>query len=84
MTTIERASVLSGVPVAVLRGPNRSPSICRTRFAVMYALRARGLSLAAIGRVLHRHPTTVLSGLRRCDDMALRDRGFLALVEALA
>lgn len=84
MTTIERASALFGVPVSVLRGPSRVPSVCRARFAVMYVMRAHHLSLTSIGNALRRHHTTVLSGLRRADDLACRDPEFLALVEAIA
>lgn len=82
-TTIERASVVTGYKVDVLRGPSRDPAVCRARFAVMYAMRAHGLSLPAIGNVLRRHHTTILSGLRRGDTLAVRDDGFLTLVEAL-
>lgn len=84
MTTIERASAATGYKLADLRGPSRDPKLCRARFAVMYAMRAHGSSLPAIGRTLRRHHTTILSGLVRADHYAVNDPAFMDLVEALA
>lgn len=83
MSTLDRAHNVTGYPAPVLRGPYRLPEICRARFAVMAAMRKRGLSLEQIGRVLHRHHTTVLTGLRRADEIAACDPRFIELVEAI-
>lgn len=48
-----------------LRSHSRKPHLVRARWDAMKLLRARGLSLPAIGRLLNRHHTTVLDGLRR-------------------
>lgn len=80
---IERAAEISGYSVSVLRGPARDRPICMVRWAIMAILRARGLSLATIGRLLNRHHTSILSGLERADRLR-RDPSFSSLVEALA
>lgn len=80
---IERAAEVSGYPVAVLRGPARDRSICMVRWAVMATLRARGLSLPTIGRLLNRDHTTVISGLNRAEWLR-RDTSFSSLLEAIA
>lgn len=80
---IERAAEISGYPVSVLRGPARDRPICMVRWAVMAILRARGLSLATIGRLLNRHHTSVISGLERAARLR-RDQSFTDLLEALA
>ena len=80
---IERAAEVSGYPVSVLRGPARDRPICMVRWAVMANLRARGLSLPTIGRLLNRDHTTVISGLERADRLR-RDPSFTHILEALA
>ncbi|WP_311271059.1 helix-turn-helix domain-containing protein [Sphingobium sp. WCS2017Hpa-17] len=80
---IERAAEISGYPVSILRGPARDRPICMVRWAIMAALRARGLSLATIGRLLNRHHTSVISGLERIERLR-RDPSFASLVEAIA
>lgn len=84
MSTIERACAITGYRLSDLRGPEKTRTICRARFAVMYAMRSHGLSLPAIGHVLRRHHSTILSGLRRADDYAARDPEFVEMVEAIA
>ncbi|WP_311271063.1 helix-turn-helix domain-containing protein [Sphingobium sp. WCS2017Hpa-17] len=80
---IERAAEISGYPVSILRGPARDRPICMVRWAIMAILRARGLSLATIGRLLNRHHTSVISGLERVERLR-RDPAFTGLLEALA
>jgi len=80
---IERAAKVSGYTVDALRGPSRLRSICMVRWAVMAVLRARGLSLATIGRLMNRDHTTVISGLERADRLR-RDASFASLLEAIA
>jgi chromosomal replication initiation ATPase DnaA len=57
------------LPVAALLGPSRLMHISHARQALYAALRARGLSLPAIGRFMGRDHTTVLYGIQ-----AHRDR----------
>lgn len=64
MTVIERASMLTGVSAADLKGPCRDRKLCVIRWAIMLALHRRGLQANAIARLLNRHHSTVLSGLR--------------------
>ena len=80
---IERAAKITGYPVSVLRGPARDRPICMVRWAVMATLRARGLSLPTIGRLLNRDHTTVISGLERATQLR-RDLSFVRLLEAIA
>lgn len=83
MTTIERASAATGYKLADLRGPSRIPDLCRVRFAIMDAMRRKGMTLPAIGRALHRDHTTILSGLRRAEYLRA-EPDFMKLVETLA
>lgn len=84
MTTIERASALSGVPVSVLRGPSRLRGICLVRWAAMTAMRRKGMSYPAIGRAMCRDHATVHVGLRQASDYAARYPKYAAFVEAIA
>ena len=67
--TIDRAAIATGVPVADLRGPSQTRHICWTRFAIMEAMRDRGMSTPAIGRLFDRDHTTVLNGLRKAEEL---------------
>jgi chromosomal replication initiation ATPase DnaA len=84
MTTIERASALSGVPVSAIVGPSRLRAICIVRWAAMTALRRTGMSYPAIGRQFGRHHTTVMNGIAKGETYALFDDRYSSLVEALA
>lgn len=66
---LERASKATGYSVADITGPCRVQHLCWVRFAVMEALRAKGLSLPSIGRIIHRHHATVLNGLRQAESL---------------
>lgn len=79
---IERASALSGLSVDVLRGRSRLRRVCVVRWAVMLALRLKGLSLPAIGRLLNRDHSTVLSGIERANGLR-RYAAFSRFVQAL-
>lgn len=70
--TILRAARATGYSVDDITGPCRARPLAWTRFAVMDALRAKGLSLPCIGRLVRRDHTTVLNGLRQAN--ALRGR----------
>ena len=50
-----------------IRGSSRLPHIVRARWHIGAVLRNRGLSLPAIGRIVNRHHTAVLHGLRGRD-----------------
>lgn len=80
---LDRAAALSGLSIDVLRGRSRLRRICVVRWAVMLALRIKGLSLPAIGRLLNRDHSTVLSGLERANGLR-RYAAFNRFVEALA
>ena len=62
---ILHASQATGIPIEDITGRNRFPRTCYARFVIMEQLRAKGLSLATIGRLLNRHHSTVLIGLRQ-------------------
>lgn len=64
-TLITRCADLMGLSEADILGRSRDPRLVRCRWAVALALRWRGESLPAIGRVLNKHHTTVLNGIWR-------------------
>ena len=84
MTTIERASALSGVPVWMLRSDCRLRGFSLVRLATMSAMRRKGMSYPAIARTFGRHHTTVMADVRTADAYAARYPRFQAFVEALA
>ena len=66
-----RAAALDiGVPMAELRGRRRDPRTVRARDLVCARLRAAGLSLPTIGRLVNRDHSTVLYALRKMADPA--------------
>jgi len=67
--TIDRAAIATGIPVSELVGPSRTRHICWTRFAIMEAMRERGMSTPAIGRLFRRHHTSIVSGLRQAEKL---------------
>lgn len=68
---LERASAATGYSIAEITGRCRLRHVSWVRLAVIAELRAKGLSLPSIGRLLRRHHTTILFGLRQVE--ALRD-----------
>ena len=81
--TLQRASRATGYSVEHLLGRDRHQHVCWVRFAVMAEMRGRGLSLAQIGRALHRDHTTVLSGLRKAKALS-GDENFAQIRSAIA
>lgn len=81
--TILRAAKVSGIPAADIIGRRKTPDACLARYAVMDALRAKGLSLPSIGRLVHRHHTTVLDGLRQANTLR-GNPGFQIIRSAIA
>lgn len=63
--TIAQVAAEHHLTRADLTGPSRRRYICEARWKAMQRLRERGLSTPAIGRLLNRHHTTVVDGLRR-------------------
>lgn len=63
--TIAQVAAEHGLSKSDITGPSRRPDICAARWEAMRRLRAKSLSLPSIGRLLNRHHTTVLDGLRR-------------------
>jgi len=56
-----------GYSLTELRGPCREQRLAQVRWIAAAALRDRNLSLPRIGRVLNRHHTTILHGLRELE-----------------
>lgn len=84
ITTIERASAVTGIPVSDLRGPSRVRDICLIRWAAMAAMRSKGMTYPAIGRAMHRDHTTVINGVRQAGRYAARDAEYAQFVDALS
>ncbi len=80
---IERAASATGFDAALITGPGRWEILCEIRFAIMLVLRARGLSLPAIGRLLHRDHSTVFSGLERAEKLRAAGGDFARLCEVI-
>lgn len=84
MLTIERAAMEAGVPVSVIRGPNRRRDLCMIRWAVMLTLRERGLSYPTIGRIVNRNHGTVITGVRQARNYREQYPAFTQFMEAIA
>ena len=83
-SVVRSAANLTRYTVAEITGADRSPPLCRVRWACMVALRQRGLSLPQIGRQMGgRDHTTVMHGLARAAEIAPGDDAFAALIDAL-
>lgn len=54
----------AGITEADILGPSRLRKITEPRQFVMYLAHKRGMSLPQIGRIMGRHRTTVLHGIR--------------------
>ena len=66
---INRASYATCRTVEEITGPCRARPLAYLRFAIMEQMRANGLSLGQIGRLLHRDHTTILYGLRQAEKL---------------
>lgn len=66
---VRAVSAESGVSVTKILSKTRRADVCLARFAVMFALREKGLTLPAIGRALGRDHSTVLHGLNRAAEL---------------
>ena len=73
----------TGVSVTALRGPRSDRQAAHPRFAVMWlARKITRLSLPQIGRELgDRDHTTIISGLRRANEMRAEDEQFRHLTD---
>jgi chromosomal replication initiation ATPase DnaA len=81
---VARASAVTGMDPAELRGPQRDQATCHVRFAIMMLAREKGLSMSRIARGLGRTDhTTILSGLKRAEGLR-SDPDFAALLEAIS
>jgi chromosomal replication initiator protein len=80
-----RASLLTSVPVSVIKGSNRSRIACHARLVVMHILRNEGWSLSQIGRALGgRCHTTIMHGVNRADNLRRTDPRFASLCDVVA
>ena len=66
-----------------LVGPYRYQFLLPARFALSKALRLRGWTLPAIGRLVNRDHTTIIYQIERADYYMERDAGFAAKIQAL-
>jgi chromosomal replication initiator protein len=81
---LEQASRAFDVPIKLIQSASRRPRYCTARFAVMYALREQGYSLAEIGEVLgNRDHTTIIYGLERAEVLAQTDPWFAQQLASL-
>lgn len=80
MTREQKLARATGVAQADLFGIDRHRRVVRARWAIMVVLRERGNSMKAIGRIVMRDHTTVVSGLQRAAALA-DDPSFARMVE---
>lgn len=74
------AANATGSSVDAITGPCRWPELVRPRWAIMVAMRKRGVSLPQIGRRFNRDHSTVLHAMRHYEAKMARDAGFARLV----
>ena len=60
-STLARICEAHGITIEDLRGPSHAAVYVQARRCAARELRARKLSLPSIGRLLHRHHTTILN-----------------------
>lgn len=80
---IRRAAAKAGVEACQITGPGQSRKLYETRWAIMVLMHRRNVSNVKIGQRLNRHHTTVMSGLKRAEELAAKDEKFAAFVAAL-
>lgn len=81
---ILKASEMFDVHPRDLVGDPRFGFLIPARFAVYKALKLRGWSYAAIGRLMNRDHSTVIHGVTRADYMMERDSCYAAKVQELS
>jgi hypothetical protein len=64
------ACQIAGITVADCKSDDRRHAVCRRRWHVMSILRAWGWSTPAIGKMLNRHHSTVIIGVRKFERAA--------------
>lgn len=81
---IRYCSKLFTVPTNHLTGLTRNDGAREARFALYRALRMRGHTYGAIGRMLDRDHTTILYGARQADKLIAACPAYAAKVAELA
>jgi hypothetical protein len=82
---VMRAARLTGYGYSEIIGGSRERSLSHIRWAIMIALRKRGLSTPLIGRLLGgRDHTTVMHGLQRGAELVETDPDFATLVSMVS
>ncbi|MFN7400330.1 MAG: helix-turn-helix domain-containing protein [Sandaracinobacter sp.] len=78
-------AAMAGQPLQDILGPYRAHDCVRARFAAIWVVRqALPLSLPQIGRAFGgRDHTTIISALRRAEELRSRDRAFWMFTEHL-
>jgi chromosomal replication initiation ATPase DnaA len=80
-----RAARITGYGYSEIIGSSRERSLSHIRWAIMMALRSRGLSTPLIGRLLGgRDHSTVRHGLERGAELVKTDPDFATLVSMVA
>jgi chromosomal replication initiator protein len=83
--TLRVAAGIFGFTITELKGDSRYTELVRARWAVMLAMRERGVSTPRIGAALGgRDHTTVLHGLRRAIELKRKDPLFASRCAAVA
>jgi chromosomal replication initiation ATPase DnaA len=80
---LDHVAQLLGATLHQLTARTRARAADERRQAAMWLLQQRGLSQSAIGRLLDRDPSTVLSGLRTVAARRAADRDYAAQLDRL-
>jgi chromosomal replication initiator protein len=83
--TLRTAADVFGISLSELTGDSRFTDLVRARWAVMLAMRARGVSMPRIGAALGgRDHTTILHGLKKATALRATDPAFASKCAAVA
>ena len=86
---VERALVVTAehfrLPILLITSPSRRQDVCRARDALCLALRqATDVTTTALGALLGRDHSTILSAIERAAEQARHDGEYAAMVAAIA
>ena len=68
MSAAKQVETETGLPAIVILSRCREPDIVAARYRVIQILHDSGMPMAAIGRCLRMHHTSVMHGLRKCKE----------------
>jgi hypothetical protein len=80
---IEKVGAATGVTREQMLGHSRFPVYCRARFAVYYLARRQGHSYPLIGTRMNRDHATVIHGVKRAAEIAVREPAYAEMLQVI-